>query len=47
LRDWCVERTNYPRDVAEIALAHTIGDKVEAAYPRSDLFDKRPRLMVE
>lgn len=45
-RDWCSERTNYPRDVAEMALAHTIGDKVEAAYRRGDLFEKR-RLMMD
>ena len=32
-RDWVSERTSYPRDAAEMALAHTIGDKVEAAYP--------------
>lgn len=44
-RDWCSERTNYPRDVAEMALAHAIGDKVEAAYRRGDLFEKR-RLMM-
>lgn len=46
-RDWAAERTNYPRDVAEMALAHTIGDKVEAAYRRGDLFDKRARMMAE
>lgn len=45
-RDWTAERTDYPRDVAEMALAHAIGDKVEAAYRRGDLFDKR-RLMME
>lgn len=44
-RDWCSERTNYPRDVAEMALAHAIGDKVEAAYRRGDLFEKRRRMM--
>ena len=44
-RDWCSERTNYPRDVAEMALAHAIGDKVEAAYRRGDMFEKR-RLMM-
>ena len=44
-RDWCAENTNYPRDVAEMALAHSIGDKVEAAYRRGDLFDKRRRMM--
>ena len=44
-RDWAAERTNYPREVAEMALAHAIGDKVEAAYRRGDLFDKRRRMM--
>ncbi|MCW8916265.1 MAG: integrase arm-type DNA-binding domain-containing protein, partial [Magnetovibrio sp.] len=44
-RDWCAERTNYPNEVAEMALAHTVGDKVEAAYRRGDLFEKRRRLM--
>jgi integrase len=46
-RDWCSEKTSYPRDVAEMALAHTIGDKVEAAYRRGDLFEKRRRMMKE
>lgn len=46
-RDWCSEHTNYPREVAEQALAHTIGNAVEAAYRRGDLFDKRRRLMTE
>jgi integrase len=46
-RDWASERTNYPRDVAEMALAHAIGDKVEAAYRRGDLFEKRRRLMAD
>jgi integrase len=46
-RDWAAERTNYPREVAEMALAHAIGDKVEAAYRRGDLFDKRRRLMTD
>ena len=46
-RDWAAEQTNYPREVAEMALAHTVSDKVEAAYRRGDLFDKRKRLMVE
>ncbi len=46
-RDWCSERTNYPRDVAEMALAHAIGNAVEAAYRRGDLFEKRTRLMQE
>jgi integrase len=44
-RDWAAERTSYPREVAEQALAHTQSNKVEAAYRRSDLFDKRRRLM--
>jgi integrase len=44
-RDWAAERTNFPREVAEMALAHTVGDKVEAAYRRGDLFEKRRRLM--
>ena len=43
--DWAAECTNFPREVAEIALAHTISNKVEAAYRRGDLFDKRCRLM--
>lgn len=46
-RDWAAERTSYPGDVVEMALAHTISDKVEAAYRRGDLFDKRRRLMAE
>ena len=44
-RDWCAERTNYPQHVAEMALAHKIGNKVEAAYRRGDLLAKRRRLM--
>ena len=46
-RDWSAERTNYPREVAEMALAHVISDAVEAAYRRGDLFQKRRRLMDE
>ncbi len=45
-RDWCAECTNYPRDVAEMALAHAIGSKVEAAYRRGDLYDKRTQMMT-
>jgi integrase len=44
-RDWAAERTNYPREVCEMALAHTIGNDVEAAYRRGDLFTKRAALM--
>jgi len=46
-RDWAAECTNYPNHVVEMALAHTIGDKVEAAYRRGDLFMKRIKLMTE
>ncbi|HEY8710914.1 MAG TPA: integrase arm-type DNA-binding domain-containing protein [Burkholderiaceae bacterium] len=46
-RDWCSERTNYAREVAEMALAHSIGDKVEAAYRRGDLLEKRAVMMSE
>jgi integrase len=44
-RDWAAERTSFPREVAEHALAHSLPDKVEAAYRRGDLFEKRRRLM--
>ena len=44
-RDWADERTGYPHEMKEMALAHTIGNKAEAAYRRGDLFDKRRRLM--
>jgi integrase len=43
-RDWGAERTSFPAEVAEMALAHTVGDKVEAAYRRGDMFDKRRQL---
>ena len=46
-RDWCAEATNYPREIAEAALAHTLRDKVEAAYRRGDALEKRRRLMAE
>jgi integrase len=46
-RDWCSESTNYPREVAEKSLAHTIPSAVEAAYRRGSLLDKRRRLMAE
>jgi integrase len=46
-RDWAAERTSYPNHVAEAALAHTISDKVEKAYRRGDLFEKRRRLMAD
>lgn len=44
-RDWAAERTNHQNHVVEMALAHTVGDKVEAAYRRGDLFTKRRKLM--
>ncbi|MFN3889887.1 MAG: tyrosine-type recombinase/integrase [Beijerinckiaceae bacterium] len=44
-RDWAAEQTNFPREVCEMALAHTIRNKVEAAYRRGDLFEKRRELM--
>jgi integrase len=46
-RDWAAETTGYPREVAEMALAHAVSDKVEAAYRRGDLFAKRRRLMAD
>ena len=44
-RDWAAEETNHPREVVEAALAHVVRDKVEAAYARSDLFERRRWLM--
>jgi integrase len=44
-RDWVAEETDYPREVAEAALAHTLDNKVEAAYRRTDFFEKRRSLM--
>jgi integrase len=44
-RDWAAEKTNVPRAVCEAALAHTLPDKTEAAYHRTDLFDRRRELM--
>lgn len=45
-RDWAAEQTNFPREVCEAALAHTIKDKTEAAYQRGDLLEKRRALML-
>jgi integrase len=45
-RDWAAELTSYPGDLSEAALAHVVGDKVEAAYRRGDLFDKRRDMMA-
>lgn len=44
-RDWASETTGFPHEVCEMALAHTIGNKAEAAYRRGDLFNKRRELM--
>ena len=46
-RDWADEQTNFPGEVAEMALAHVVGNKVEAAYRRGDMFEKRRRLMQQ
>ena len=45
--DWAAEETDHPREVIEAALAHVVQNKVEAAYARSDLFERRRRLMDE
>ena len=44
-RDWAAEETDHPREVVEAALAHVVKNKVEAAYMRTDLFERRRRLM--
>ena len=44
-RDWAAEETDHPREVVEAALAHLVQNPVEAAYARSDLFERRRRLM--
>jgi integrase len=44
-RDWAAERTDFPSEVVEMALAHAVTSKVEAAYRRGDLFEKRRELM--
>lgn len=46
-RNWAAETTNYPREIAELALAHVVGSEVERAYMRSDLFEKRRALMQD
>jgi integrase len=44
-RDWCAEQTNFPRELAEAALGHIVGDSTERAYRRGDVLEKRRRLM--
>lgn len=46
-RDWAAERTNYPREMAEMALAHIVGSEVERAYRRSDMLEKRRQMLDE
>jgi integrase len=46
-KDWCSEQTGYPNEMSEMALAHTVSDKVEAAYRRGDMREKRRRLMAD
>ena len=46
-RDWAAEATDHPREVVEAALAHVVRNKVEATYARSDLFERRRRLMEQ
>jgi integrase len=46
-RTWAAERTNYPSEVAEMALAHRVGSQVENAYRRTDMFERRRRLMTD
>jgi integrase len=46
-KDWCAEQTAYPNEMSEMALAHTVSDKVEAAYRRGDMREKRRRLMAD
>lgn len=47
LRDWAAEATHYPNEMAEMALAHVVGNKVEAAYRRGDMFEKRRQMMAD
>jgi integrase len=46
-RDWAAEQTSYPNELCEIALAHAVSDKTEAAYRRGDMMEKRRRLMAD
>lgn len=45
LKDWVAEKTEFPDELAEMALAHTVGDKAMAAYRRGDMFECRRQLM--
>ncbi|MFI0847267.1 tyrosine-type recombinase/integrase [Mesorhizobium sp. IMUNJ 23232] len=46
-RDWAGDHSEYPQEMAEMALSHTVGNKVEAAYRRSDMFEKRRAMMAD
>ncbi len=46
-RDWVAERTRFPGEMAEVALAHKISSAVEAAYRRGDMIEKRRRMMTD
>jgi len=46
-RDWAAERTSHANELAEMALGHAIGDSVEAAYRRGDMFERRRQLMED
>jgi integrase len=46
-RDWAAEQTHYPSEIAEMALAHAVGDSVERAYRRTDMMERRRRLMAD
>lgn len=46
-KDWCSEQTAFPNEMSELALAHTVSDKVEAAYRRGDMREKRRRMMAD
>ena len=46
-RDWAAERTSYPGEMAELALAHRVGSEVERAYRRGDMFERRREMMAD
>jgi integrase len=46
-KDWCTDLTEYPNEVSEMALAHQVGDKVEQAYRRTDMFMKRRKVLED
>ena len=46
-RDWAAEQTNYPDEIRKVASGHSVGDSVKEAYQRTDLLEKRRRLMLD